>query len=115
MSVSAVAGPNGDSLSAQAALPATTLTAVLTSPIRKAMTVKAGYVCNRDAGATTFRLSFAPAGAADAVEQYLYYDSPIGGNATVKLDIVGLPLSPGDVLRAYAGTANLSVNIFAGV
>ena len=68
-------------------------------------------LCNRGGTATTFRLSVAAAGAADATKQYLYYDVSLPANDTFTAT-VGITLATTDVLRAYAGSANVSVNAF---
>lgn len=93
----------------QAALSATTLTDVYTAAA--AATVSTVVVCNRSSTPTTFRLSVAVAGAADATKQYFAYDVPLAGNDTVPFTI-GLTMAATDVLRAYAGAATVSVNVF---
>lgn len=95
----------------QAALAATTLTDVYTVPGATSATVSSVTVCNRDAAATTFRFAVAIAGAADATKQYLYYDFALPGNETFVFTL-GVTLATTDVLRAYAVSANVSVNIF---
>lgn len=95
----------------QAALAATTLTDIYTVPGATSAVVSTVYICNRGSAATSFRLSVAIAGAADANAQYLYYDVPIPGNDTFALT-VGLTLATTDKLRAYAGNGNLSVSAF---
>ncbi len=100
-------------LIAQAALPATTLTDVIAgSPSGKVyIALKSILVCNRAALSATFRMSLAINGEADATKQYLFYDTPIVPNDsfTASLDI---GLQPGDVIRCYASTANLTVSLF---
>ena len=66
------------------------------------------FVANRSAVATTFRVSIAIAGAADANQQYLAYDVAIAGNATAK--IIGISLGAADRIRVYATLATLSFN-----
>lgn len=95
----------------QAALSATTLTDIYTVPGATSAAVSSVVVCNRGTSDTTFRLSVAIAGAADANAQYLYYDQPIYANDTF-VATIGLSLATTDKLRAYAGNANLSVNVF---
>ena len=65
-------------------------------------------VCNRGATTTTFRLAHAPGGAADTPGQYFVYDAPIAANTTVPFTL-GVCLAATDVLRAYAGNANMTV------
>ena len=69
-------------------------------------------VCNRSATATAFRISVAVAGAGDDNKMYLFYDYPIEGNMTVRLDNLRLTLNVTDVIRVYATLATLSFNIF---
>lgn len=95
---------------AQSALSATTLTDVYTVPGATTTVVSSVTICNRGT-ATTFRLSVAIAGGADANAQYLYYDLAIPANDTFALTL-GVSLGAADVLRAYAGSANVSVNVF---
>lgn len=96
---------------AQAALSATTLTDVYTVPASTSAQVYA-MICNQGADAT-FRVAIALAGAADAAKQYLYYDHYIAANTAFLIPQRGiLTLSTTDVLRFYASTANLSVNVF---
>lgn len=73
--------------------------------------LKSLVVCNRAASSATFRLLLALANADTADKQYLFYDLPIVPNDsfTSALDI---GISPGDVLKAYASNANLSISVF---
>src|SRR5437867_8688679 len=95
-------------LLAQSSPAATTLTTLYTVPGCAYTTVLTLIICNRSAAATTFRISCAPKGAADAVAHYLYYDYAIAGNATVPLTDLHLKLTETDQLRIYAGAATLS-------
>ena len=96
----------------QTAPAATTLTALYTAPGCAKTTIDTLTICNRSAVATTFRISVAPKGAADAVAHYLYYDYPIGGNVTVNLTQLYLKLTETDELRIYATAATLSFTAF---
>jgi hypothetical protein len=96
---------------AQSAPAATTLTDILTIAAATECVISSVVVCNRDASATTFRVSVAPNGAADANEQYLYYDVPIPANDTF-IATVGITLDATDVIRVYAGNTRLSFNLF---
>lgn len=87
---------------------ATTLTDLYTVPAATSTVVSTISVCNRSATATTFRLSHAPAGAADALTHYYAYDAPIGGNDTVWFT-GGLSLATTDKLRVYATLATLTI------
>jgi hypothetical protein len=88
------------------ALSATTLTTLYTAAYECA--VSTVVVCNRGATATSFRLAHAPGGVADTPGHYFAYDVPIQPTTMVPFTL-GLTLAVGDVLRAYAGNANLSV------
>lgn len=88
---------------------ATTLTDAYTVPASTSAVVSAIVVCNRGA-ATSYRLSLAPAGAADSNEQYLAYDRALGANE-VHTFVLGIGLATTDVVRVYATLATLSFNI----
>jgi len=90
---------------------ATTLTAIYTVPGATQAVVSTISVCNRSAVAATFRVSVAVAGAADATNQYIYYDLPLFGNDTF-VATVGIALGAGDVIRGYASSADLTFNVF---
>ena len=66
----------------QANLAATTLTDIYTVPASTSTVVSSICFCNTGGTQTTFRLSFAIAGAADAIKQYIYYDLTIPANDT---------------------------------
>lgn len=89
---------------------AATLTDSYTVPASTSAVVSTITVANRSATATAFRISVAPAGAGDSVEQYLYYDIAIDGNDTFATTI-GISLETTDVIRVYATLATLSFNI----
>jgi len=89
----------------------TTLTDIYTVPASTKTTVSTITVCNRSATATTFRISVAAGGAADATNQYLYYDETVAGNSTYAITI-GISLATTDKIRVYAGAATLSFNVF---
>jgi hypothetical protein len=74
-------------------------------------TVSSITVCNTSATPTFFRVSVAPAGAADALVQYLFYDVTIPGNDTF-VATVGLTLEATDVIRVYATLATLSFHAY---
>jgi len=95
----------------QVALGATTLTDIYTVPVGKTAVISSLVFCNRDSTARTYRLSIAVAGEADDVKQYLAYDAPIGANIPIAWQI-GKTLGESDVIRAYASSAVISVNVF---
>jgi hypothetical protein len=95
----------------QVALEATTLTDVYTVPAGKSAVISTVSVCNRSGGAVTARVSLSVAGAADDSEQYIIYDQSIPANDTL-LVTAGITLAATDVLRAYAASANITINVF---
>lgn len=95
---------------AQSAPSAASLTDAYTVPALTMAVISTIAVCNRGASATTYRISVAVAGAADAAEQYIAYDAAIAANTSQMLTI-GISLGAADVVRVYAGAAQLSFNI----
>lgn len=87
---------------------ATTLTDVYTVPASHRATVKV-FVAERNAVASTFRVSVAVGGASDAASQYLTYNKAIGANETA--EIGNITLAAGDVVRVYASTADLTFSV----
>jgi len=87
---------------------ATTLADLYTAPNSRRAIVEV-VVCNRGA-ATTFRLSYAIAGAADAVSQYLVYDKLLDANASIAT--VKITVKDSDVLRcrSTSGLVTFTVN-----
>lgn len=96
---------------ASSAPAATTLTDFYTVPAAKSSTISSITVCNRAATAATFRISTAAAGAADATNQYLFYDQSVDANSTFIVTI-GITLATTDKVRIYASNANLSFNAY---
>lgn len=94
----------------QSAPGATTATDLYTVPSATNTVCSSIVVCNRST-ATTFRISVAVGGGATANKDYLYYDVPIAANDTF-IATIGIALSATDVVRVYAGSANLSFNLF---
>jgi hypothetical protein len=90
---------------------ATTLTDIYTVPALKQAVISTITVCNRAASISTFRISVAPAGAADANSQYLYYDLSISENNSFAATI-GITLNTTDVVRVYSSSTNLSFSLF---
>lgn len=75
------------------------------------VSVSSVAVCNRGPASAKFRMSVAPAGAADALAQYLYYDVPVPANDTF-VATIGVTLAATDVLRVQTDTATVSFNAF---
>lgn len=91
----------------QADPPATTLTDLYTAPASTTATLRV-LIANRTAGNVRVRISLAPAGAADALPQYIVYDHILAANepdATVPFDIDAT-----DVVRVESDTAGVSFN-----
>lgn len=90
---------------------AATLTDLYTVPALTSAIGSSIQVCNQSATATSFRISVAPAGAADATSQYIYYDVAIPGNDNFTAT-VGMTLATTDVIRVYATLATLSFTLY---
>lgn len=95
----------------QTAPTATVLTDSYTVPASTETVVSSITVCNRATTSSYFHVSVAPSGAADSVEQYMYYDVEIVGRDTMSAQ-VGLTLSQGDVIRVRSSTNNLSFHFY---
>jgi hypothetical protein len=90
---------------------AASLTDIYTVPALTSAMCSTITVCNQSATATSFRISVAPAGAADATSQYLYYDVPIAGNDTFAATL-GFALATTDKIRVYNTLATCSFSVF---
>lgn len=90
---------------------ATTNTTLYTVPSATSTVASTLTICNLAASATTVRVAVRPAGAAIANQHYIVYDLAINGNDTVFLTI-GLALATTDVVTVYAGTANVTFNLY---
>lgn len=67
--------------------------------------------CNQMNERRTFRLSVGVGGAADARQQYIYYDTPVDANKTFA-QTIGMTLSAGDVVRVRSEDGYMSFNLF---
>ena len=67
-------------------------------------------MCNQGVSTNT-RVAIRPAGATLATSQYIVYDTLVNANDTMFLTI-GVALANTDVVTVYAGTANVSFNLF---
>lgn len=94
----------------QSAPGATTATTLYTCPASTQTVVSVIVVCNRST-ATTFRVGIDVDGAGDGNSDYLAYDTPIGANETIELG-KGVTLDASDLIRVYAGSANLTFSVF---
>lgn len=86
---------------------ANTLTTLYTVPGATSAVVSSIAVCNQGAGLTTFRISVAPAGAADTASQYLYHDVSITNGDTF-IATIGITLAATDVVRVQCANGNCS-------
>ena len=94
-----------------AATTAATSYDLYTVPSSTQAVVSSVVVANRDSAAATFRLSFAPAGAALANSQYAAYDVTVGGSDSTIITI-GATLAATDKIRVYASSVNLTFTAF---
>lgn len=95
----------------QKAAAATTEETLYTVPDLTQTTCSSLVVCNRTAGALTFRISIAVAGATTATKDYLFYDLSLSGNQTFST-VLGLTLGQTDEVRTYASGTGLSFSLF---
>ncbi len=99
-------------LLAQSAPAATTLTDVYTVPTGTKARRVSITVANRSASNRTYRLSFAPGGAADATSQYIAYDVQVDKNSSqIIAPDGGFTLPAGCVVRVYASTTDLTFTV----
>ena len=94
----------------QSAPGATTATTLYTCPSATQTIVSVIVICNRST-ATTFRVGVDVNGAGDGNSDYLAYDTPIGANETIEIG-KGVTLDASDLIRVYAGSANLTFSVF---
>jgi hypothetical protein len=95
----------------QADLAATTLTDIYTVPALTSTVVSSVVLANRGGALIKVRLSVAIAGAANANQQYLYFDKSIAANDTLAVTL-GITLATTDKIRAQSDTATCEVNVF---
>ena len=89
---------------------ATTLTTLYTVPAATSAVASTLTVCNIGVS-TTVRVAVRPAGAGIANQHYILYDAALSANDTLFFTI-GLSLATTDVVSVYAGTANVSFNLY---
>ena len=89
---------------------ATTLSTLYTVPGSTQTIVSTLSVCNQGVS-TTYRVAVRPAGATLDPKHYIIYENPLNANTSVLLTL-GLTLAATDVVSVYAGTANVSFNLF---
>lgn len=97
----------------QLEVPATTLTALYTAPLRAKRQLKSIVIANRTGGALTYRLSLAVQGEADNVKQYLCYDLSLPANESDIWEFGDtIPVRQTDVIRVYASGVGLTAQAF---
>lgn len=90
---------------------ATTTETLYTTPTTAQTTVSSVVVCNRTAGALTFRLSIGVGGEALDDKQYLYYNKTVPANDSFVI-VIGITLAPDDVVRTYASATGLTFTMY---
>lgn len=95
----------------QSAPAATTATDVYTVGASTSAIVSTITVCNRASTADTFRIATLVGGGTVATTDYIAYDHSIAGNETIVLTL-GVGLATTDQVEVYAGTANLTFQVF---
>ena len=89
---------------------ATTLTTLYTVPAATSSVTSTLSICNQGVS-TTVRVAVRPAGASIVASHYVLYDAAVNSLDTLFLTI-GATLATTDVVSVYAGTANVSFNLY---
>lgn len=89
---------------------ATTDTLLYKAPDNTQSNVFSLFVCNRDAGASTYRVAITNNTSTVANKDYIKYDFAIA--AVTSDQIQNFTLTAGDEIRVYAGNANFSFSAF---
>jgi hypothetical protein len=95
----------------QSAPGATTNTDVYTVPGATTAVLSTIVVANRSASAVTYRIAVRPDGVTLANQHYIAYDVNVGASDSTTITL-GITMDAGDVLSVYAGTGDLSFNVF---
>ena len=95
----------------QSAPGATTDTDVYTVPAATTAVLSTIVVANRSASAVTYRIAVRPDGATLANQHYIAYDVNVGASDSTTITL-GITMDAGDILSVYAGTGDLSFNVF---
>ena len=90
---------------------ATTATTLYTVPSSTSAVVSTITICNQAAASDSYRIAVRPAGATLDPKHYIAYNGAIPAYDSISLTI-GVTLAATDVVTVYAGTANLSFNLF---
>lgn len=94
----------------QSAPAAATATTLYTVPAATQTVCSTLSICNRDI-ATVYRVSVRPAGAAQANQHYIVFDSVLAANDTIMLTL-GITIAATDVVTVYAGSSSVSFALF---
>ena len=89
---------------------ATTNTTLYTAPSATSAVCSTLAICNMGVS-TTYRVAIRPSGATLADQHYLVYESAINQYDTTLLTI-GITLAATDVVTVYAGTADVTFQLF---
>lgn len=89
---------------------ATTNTTLYTVPSSTSAVASTLVIANRGV-TTTVRVAVRPSGATLANQHYIIFDTFVNNNDTLFLTI-GIALATTDVVTVYAGTADVSFNLF---
>ena len=90
---------------------ATTATTLYTVPASTSTVASTITICNQAGSSDNYRIAIRPAGEALAAKHYIAYNGVIPAYDSISLTI-GITLATTDVVTVYAGTANLSFNLF---
>ena len=89
----------------------TTATTAYTVPSATEAVVSTIAICNFGPTPTFYRLAVRPDGASLENKHFIAYDATITPQETQTLTL-GITLNAADVVTVFAGTANLSFNLF---
>ena len=95
----------------QLAAAATTEEDLYTVPNLAQTTCSSVTICNRSSSSISFRISVAVDDVTTTDQDYIFYDAPLGANATLSV-ILGMTLYQNDTVRTYASATGMSFNLF---
>src|SRR5271165_3273871 len=87
------------------------LTTLYTVPSATMTSVSSIVVCSQNNAGSSFNISVAINGAADAPQQYIFYQAPIDINDSL-IATIGISLAAGDQIRCLSSTGNISFSAF---
>lgn len=106
--------PNAYKVLAQSNPSATTNTLVYTVPSSTSTVISTVTICNQASSAGSYRIIIQPSADVSSTiltKQYIAYDVSVAANDTTALSL-GVTLTAGDVIKLYASSANISINVF---